>query len=54
MKLKYAYKGEENTKYRVGLFVITSLQRNDPADDDSTFSATFENSGKVRVRPVAA
>ncbi len=53
VKLKYAYKGEENTKYRVGLFVITSLQRNDPADDDSTFNASFENSGKVRVRPVA-
>ncbi len=53
VKLKYAYAGEENKKYRVGLFVITSLQRNDSADDDSTYSASFENTGKVRTKTVA-
>lgn len=53
VKLKYAYAGEESKKYRVGLFVITSLQRNDPADDDSTYSASFENTGRVRTKAVA-
>ena len=52
VKLKYAYAGEEAKKYRVGLFVITSLQRNDPADDDSTYSASFENTGRVRTKTV--
>lgn len=53
VKLKYAYAGEESKKYRVGMFVITSLQRNDPADDDSNYSASFENTGKVRTKKVA-
>ncbi len=53
VKLKYAYAGEETKKYRVGLFVITSLQRNDPSDDDSTYSASFENTGRVRTKTVA-
>ena len=52
VKLKYAYAGEEAKKYRVGLFVCTSLQRNDPADDDSTYSASFENTGRVRTKTV--
>lgn len=52
VKVKYAHADEANSKYRVGLFVITSLTRNDPADDDSTLSLTVENSGPVRTKTV--
>lgn len=52
VKVKYAHADEVNSKYRVGLFVITSLNRNDPADDDSTLSLTVENSGPVRTKTV--
>lgn len=31
--------------YLKGSVVITSLERNDPAGDDSTYSASFDNSG---------
>lgn len=54
VKVKYAYAGEEKTKFRVGKFLITSLQRSDPADDDSTYNITLENTGRVRVKKVAA
>lgn len=50
--LKYAYRGEEKTKYRTGQFLITSLEESDPADDDSTYSVSFENSGPVEIKDV--
>lgn len=53
VKVKYAHSAEKTKRYRVGWFVITSLTRTDPADDDSTFNITFENSGPVRKRKVA-
>lgn len=31
----------------VGSFVITTLDENAPAEDDATYSVTFENNGKV-------
>ncbi|MBV5323220.1 hypothetical protein JZU51_00325, partial [bacterium] len=42
-------------KYETGTFIITSVERNDPKDADSTMSATFENSGAVTIgtAPVA-
>lgn len=52
VKVKYAHKGEESTKYRVGMFLITSLKRNDPANDDSTYSISLENTGKVRTKVI--
>lgn len=51
--LKYAYRGEEAKKYRTGQFVITSLEESDPADDDSTYSISLENSGEVKTVEVA-
>lgn len=54
VKVKYAYAGEESTKYRVGMFIIDSLTRNDPADDDSSFSISLSNSGRVRIKTVSA
>lgn len=35
--------------YLTGDFVITSLERSDPAQDDSTYSITLENDGEVTV-----
>lgn len=52
VKAKYAYAGEESQKYRVGKFIITSLQRSAPADDDETYSLTLENTGRVRTKSV--
>jgi predicted secreted protein len=51
--VKYAYRGEESTCYRTGKFLITSLEESDPADDDSTYSISLENSGEVKRVTVA-
>lgn len=37
------------TPYLEGKFVITALDRTDPAQDDSTYSASFENDGAPSV-----
>lgn len=52
VKVKYAHKDEASTKYRVGRFLITSLKRSDPANDDSTYNITLENTGKVRTKVI--
>lgn len=53
--LKYGFKEEETgDTYEEGKFVITSLEKNDPADDDSTYSASFENSGEVTTKKKSA
>ena len=41
-------------KYEEGMFLITSVERNDKKDEDSTMSATFENSGAITIETVAA
>lgn len=35
-----------NSPYIKGKFVITSLDRTDPANDDSTYSVSLENDGE--------
>ena len=40
-------------KYEEGLFLITSVERNDAKDADSTMTAQFENSGAVEIKTVA-
>ena len=32
-----------------GKFVITSLERTDPANDDATYSISLENDGEVTI-----
>lgn len=54
VRLKYAHRGEEKIKYRTGLFIITQLDEDSPADDDTTYSVTFENTGKVETVVVEA
>ncbi len=41
-------------KYEEGQFIISSLERNDAKNADSTMTASFENSGEVEVKTVAA
>jgi len=36
-------------KYETGSFIITSVERNDAKDADSTMTASFENSGAVTI-----
>lgn len=45
--IRYALVSEAGKDYYEGLFVIASLDRNDPAQDDSTMSVSFENSGAI-------
>lgn len=49
--LKYSYTNEETgDTYEEGKFVITSLEKTDSAEDDSTYSASFENTGEVATK----
>lgn len=42
------YERDKSTKpYLKGKFIISSLERNDPANDDSTWSVNLENTGAV-------
>lgn len=53
--LKYGFKEEDTgDTYEEGKFVITGLEKNDPADDDSTYSASFENTGEVTTKKKSA
>ncbi len=49
VKLKCMERGDSSEPYLEGNFVVTSLERSDPADEDSTWSATFENDGEPDV-----
>jgi hypothetical protein len=40
-------RGSSDSPYMTGEFVITSLERTDPAEDDSTYSIQLENDGAV-------
>lgn len=48
VKIKCMERGAD-TPYLKGSVVITSLERNDPAGDDSTYSASFENDGAPEI-----
>lgn len=43
----------DDKPYLTGKFVIASLERTDPAQDDSTWSISLENDGQVTVDPAA-
>lgn len=46
VKLKCAERSKSATPYIVGDFVITNLEGSHGAQDDSTYSASFENDGQ--------
>lgn len=57
VKLKYGFRDSvaaAGDEYEEGLFIITTLERNDPAKEDSTMSATFENTGEVLTKKIVA
>jgi len=57
VQLKYAPKTTaiaNGDKYEEGMFIITSLERNDPATEDSTMSATFESCGEIETKTYSA
>lgn len=49
VKLKYGFTDGEDG-YEEGMFVITSLEESSPADDDASYTCTFENTGAVETK----
>ena len=49
VKVKCMERENDEKPYLVGNFVIASLERADPAQDDSTYSGTLENDGAPEV-----
>ena len=47
--LKLFHRGRDNEPYATGNFIISSLEENSPAGQDSTYSATFDNDGAVTI-----
>lgn len=46
IEVKCMERENSDTPYLKGKFVISSLERTDPAQDDSTYSVNFENDGE--------
>lgn len=47
VEVKCMERGNTDKPYLTGKFVITSLERTDPAQDDATYSISLENDGEV-------
>ena len=54
VELECMEREEEDKPYLKGKFVIASLERTDPAQDDSTYSVSFENDGEPETLNEAA
>lgn len=54
VQVKCMERAESPTPYLAGNFVITSLERTDPAQDDATYSVNFENDGEPTTLDEAA
>lgn len=46
VKIKCMQRGESKKPYLAGSFIISSLERTDPAQDDSTYSINLDNNGE--------
>lgn len=51
VKLRYAYRGEEETTYYEGMFIISSLKQDAKAGDDTKWSVSFDNTGAITPKP---
>lgn len=49
IKVECMERETSNKPYLSGMFIITSLERTDPAQDDSTYSVNLENDGMPDV-----
>ena len=47
--LKGFARSADAAPYMSGNFIVTSLEENAPAGDDTTYSATFDNTGEVTI-----
>lgn len=47
VEVKCMERGNPDKPYLTGKFVIASLERTDPAQDDATYSISLENDGEV-------
>lgn len=45
VKIKCMQRGESKKPYLAGSFIISSLERTDPAQDDSTYTINLDNNG---------
>lgn len=46
VKIKCMQRGESREPYLAGSFIISSLERTDPAQDDSTYTINLDNNGE--------
>lgn len=46
VKIKCMQRGESKEPYLAGSFIISSLERTDPAQDDSTYTINLDNNGE--------
>lgn len=46
VKIKCMQRGESKKPYLAGSFIISSLERADPAQDDSTYTINLDNNGE--------
>ena len=46
MQVKCMERGKTDEPYLAGSFIIASLERTDPAQDDATYSISLENDGE--------
>lgn len=46
VKIKCMQRGESKKPYLAGSFIISSLERTDPAQDDSTYTVNLDNNGE--------
>lgn len=46
VKIKCMQRGENKKPYLAGSFIISSLERTDPAQDDSTYTINLDNNGE--------
>lgn len=49
VKIKCMQRGDSKKPYLAGSFIISSLERTDPAQDDSTYSINLDNNGEPDI-----
>lgn len=49
VKIKCMQRGENKKPYLAGSFIISSLERTDPAQDDSTYTINLDNNGEPDI-----
>ena len=53
VEVKCMERGDSTEPYLTGKFVVASLERTDPAQDDATYSISLENDGEITFEETA-